>query len=85
MAEIQEMKIADRGAVLRRALRDAIEWQKSLADAWREGTHERQEALDQVKRYEVLLVEAGGKVEDPFKGMKTIPVDEILRRKNEKS
>lgn len=41
--------------VVWQALHDAIDWQKSLADAWPEGSEERQEALDQAKRYRAML------------------------------
>jgi hypothetical protein len=40
---------------IRQALYDAIGWQEGLADAWSEGSPERQEALDRIKRYKRIL------------------------------
>lgn len=40
---------------IRQALYDAIGWQEGLADAWSEGSPERKEAIDRIKRYRRIL------------------------------
>lgn len=40
---------------IRQALSDAIYWQAGLAEAWQDGSPERQEALDQIKAYRKIL------------------------------
>jgi hypothetical protein len=45
---------------IRQALYDAIGWQEGLADAWSEGSAERREALDRIRRYKRILVRRYG-------------------------
>jgi hypothetical protein len=37
------------------ALHDAIGWQEGLADAWPEGSPEREDAIVQMNRYKAIL------------------------------
>lgn len=70
--------------LVRQALLDAIDWQRSLADAWPKGTPERQEAIDQGKAYRALMKRRYGSDETPWevatKNATTVTLEELRRR-----
>ena len=66
---------------IRQALYDAIGWQSGLADAWPAGSPERQEAVDQIKKYRAVLKRRYGEARHPSQkvldGAKAMTLDEI--------
>lgn len=73
--------------LLRRALNDAMDERDSYADAWAQGTPERAEALEYVRRYEALHRKLFGddslrqKDMDRFAAMPTVPISELMAGK----
>jgi hypothetical protein len=66
---------------IRQALYDAIGWQSGLAEAWKDGSPEHREALDQIKIYRRILKRRYGDGRMPdekaLEGAKLVTMDEI--------
>ena len=75
--------------VLRQALYDAIDWQRSLGQCYEPGTPERAEAAAQAKLYRDILKRRYGSrltpLEKPILGAEVVGIDELRAMAKERA
>jgi hypothetical protein len=80
MSEPTKFTNRDR-VTIRLALLDAIDWHKSLIGAYCNSPRDYQVRLSarRIVRYKSLLREFGGEPANPFAGMESVPISEVMQ------